>query len=80
MANSINFSFDDKLAKPVDELPTSYEHKSSDVSHPPQTADGDEYLCGNSGPEHSYANAGRDQDRSRADERIAAQGCARYVS
>lgn len=80
MANEISFSFDNRLAKPTDELEDSYSHTGIQDAHPPQTADGEEYLCGNSGREHSYANAGRDQDRSRADERIAAQGCSRYVS
>jgi hypothetical protein len=80
MANSIDFSFDDPLAKPTDELPSSYTHTRMDVEHPAQTADGEEYLCGNSGNAHPYANAGRDQDRSRADERVPAQGCARYVT
>jgi hypothetical protein len=78
--NSIPFSFDVPLAKPTDELPHSYEHTTLDVSHPPQTADGEEFICGNTGNAHPYANPGRDQDRSRMDERIAAQGCARYVS
>jgi hypothetical protein len=77
---NVDFSFDDPLAKPTDELPHSYEHKGIDVAHPPQGVDSDEYLCGNTGNAHPYANAGRDQDRSRMDERVAAQGCARYVS
>jgi len=76
----VHFNFDTPLAKPVDELPHSYEHHGMDVAHPPQNADSEEYLCGNSGAEHSYANAGRNQDSSRQDERVAAQGCSRYVS
>lgn len=81
MANKINFSFDNFEANPVDELPQSYVHnKPGVVGHPPQGADSDEYLCGSTGNAHPYANAGRDQDRSRADEHIPAQGCARYVS
>lgn len=76
----VNYSFDGKQAKPLDEYPESYSHDGTNVSHPEQSPEGEEYLCGNSGREHSYANPGRDQDRSRADERVAAQGCARYVS
>jgi hypothetical protein len=56
------------------------EEETPHVPPPVQTADGEEYLCGHSGNAHPYANAGRDQDRSRQDEMIAAQGCARYVS
>jgi len=78
--NTIDFNFDHPLAKPTDELPHSYEHKGMDVAHPPQGMDSEEYICGHTGNAHPYANAGRDQDRSRADERIAAQGCERYVS
>lgn len=77
---NVDFSFDDFLAKPVDELKESYSHAKGPIGPPPQDADSDEYLCGHSGREHSYANAGRDQDRSRADEHIPAQGCSRYVS
>lgn len=78
--NEIDFNFEATLAKPTDELPTSYEHKSSDVSHPPQDADSDEYLCGSAGPGFPGNTPGRDQDRSRLDEYTPAQGCARYVS
>lgn len=56
------------------------EEETPKVPVPAQTADGEEYLCGNPGNVYPYANAGRDQDRSRADERVAAQGCSRYVS
>lgn len=76
---NVDFNFDDPLAKPTDELPTSYEHNALDTAHPPQGVDSDEYLCGNTGNAHPYANPGRDQDRSRQDEMIPAQGCARYV-
>lgn len=77
----VGFSFDNPQAKPTDELPHSYEHKGMDVEHPPQDVDSEEYLCGNSGREqYGSATPGRDQDRSRADEFIPAQGCARYVS
>jgi len=69
----VPFSFDSEQAKPVDEA-------APEVPPPSQTTDGEEYLCGNSGNAHLYANAGRDQDRSRQDETIAAQGCTRYVS
>lgn len=73
MANSINFSFDSPLVKPVDE-------EAPEVGPPAQDDDSDEYLCGNPGPAHPYANPGRDQDRSRVDERVAAMPFARYVS
>jgi hypothetical protein len=73
MTNSIPFSFNSPTVMPVDE-------KAPDLPVPSQADDSSEYLCGNSGAEHSYANAGRDQDRSRADEHIPAQGCSRYVS
>lgn len=76
----VDFNFENPLAHPTDELPHSYEHKGMDVAHPPQDVDSDEYLCGHSGNAHPYANPGRDQDRSRSDERVAAQGCSRYVS
>jgi hypothetical protein len=81
MADSINFSFDNFEAKPVDDLEQSYQHYGPGVvGHPAQSADSDEYICGHSGNAHPYANAGRDQDRSRVDECIPAQGCSRYVS
>lgn len=70
---NVDFSFDGPQTKPLDE-------EAPKVSPPSQTADGAEYICGNAGPEHPYANAGRDQDRSRQDEGIPAQGCSRYVS
>lgn len=68
-----SFSFDSPLAKPVDEA-------TPHVEPPSQGADDNEYLCGNPGNAHPYANPGRDQDRSRSDERVEAQGCARYVN
>lgn len=71
---------DSFLAKPVDELPQSYEHDRGPVSYAEGSADSEEYICGDTGRAHPYANPGRDQDRSRSDERIPAQGCARYVS
>lgn len=80
MSNSIDFNFESFPAKPVDQLPESYRHDKGPVGPPAQDAEGDEYLCGQSGNAHPYANPGRDQDRSRADERIPAIGCARYVS
>lgn len=73
MVSSINFSFDAPLTKVTDE-------EVHEVSPPTQTADGEEYICGDTGPGFPGNNPGRDQDRSRADERIAAQGCSRYVS
>lgn len=76
----IKHDIDSFHANPTDELEESYEHHEGVVGPPPQAADDDEYLCGHSGPEHSYANAGRDQDRSRADEYVPAQGSARYVN
>lgn len=69
----MDFSVDSPLAKPIDS-------KAPHVEPPTQTADGEEYICGNSGPAFEGHTAGRDQDRSRADERVAAQGCSRYVS
>lgn len=69
----IGFSFESPLAIPVDE-------ETPEVEAAEQSPDGDEYLCGTAGNAHPYANAGRDQDRSRQDEMVAAQGCARYVS
>jgi hypothetical protein len=82
MANTINFSFDNFEAKPVDDLAQSYSHTSKGPVVPPtQGGDSDEYLCGNSGPEqYGSCSAGQDQDQSRVDERIAAQGTSRYVS
>ena len=78
--NEINFSFEDRQAKPTDELPDSYSHTRIQDSHPPQEADSEEYICGNPGREqYGSATPGRDQVRSRADEYIAAQGCARYI-
>lgn len=71
--NEIPFSFEGAQVKPLDE-------EAPKVSPPNQTADGEEYLCGNAGNAHPYANPGRDQDRSRQDEGVAAQGCSRYVS
>jgi hypothetical protein len=72
-SQEVSYSWSSPTAVPTEEE-TPY------VPPPSQTTDGDEYLCGNSGNAHPYANAGRDQDRSRQDERITAQGCARYVS
>lgn len=80
MANEINYSFENPLAKPLDEYPESYAHDKLDVSHPPQDTDSEEYLCGSAGNAHPYANAGRDQDRSRQDEYQGASPFARYVS
>lgn len=71
--NSVDFSFDAPLTKPVDEA-------APKISPPSQGTDSDEYLCGNTGNAHPYANAGRDQDRSRQDECVPAQGPSRYVS
>lgn len=70
---NVDFSFDAPATKVTDST-------VNQIPVPSQTADGESYICGNSGAEHSYANAGRDQDRSRQDERIQAQGSARYVS
>lgn len=79
--DKINFDFDAFLTNPVDELPPSYVHdKPGVIGHPPQGTDSDEYLCGSAGPGFPGNNPGRDQDNSRMDERIAAQGCSRYVS
>lgn len=71
--NSINFDFEAPIAIPVDE-------EAPKVSPPSQSEDTSEYICGQVGNAHPYANPGRDQDRSRADECIPAQGCSRYVS
>lgn len=73
MANSINFSFDAPLTKVTDD-------EVHEVTPPAQDTDDNEYVCGNTGNAHPYANTGRDQDRSRSDEYVAAQGCSRYVS
>lgn len=78
--NSIDYSVDSFPAKPVDQLPASYSHTDKHPGPPAQGADSNEYICGNTGPGFPGNNAGRDQDRSRVDERIAAIGCARYVS
>lgn len=67
------FSFDSPLAHPV-------EAETPKVGPPSQGTDADEYICGSTGNAHPYANAGRDQDRSRQDECVAAQGTSRYVS
>lgn len=72
-SQEVSYSWNSPTAVPTEE-------ETPKVSPPAQTADGEEYLCGNSGNAHSYANPGRDQDRSRQDEGIAAQGCSRYVS
>lgn len=69
----LNYSFDSPVAEPIDE-------KVPHIEPPEQTSDGDEYVCGNSGPAFEGHTPGRDQDRSRADEYIPAQGCSRYVS
>lgn len=77
----VSFDFEHPHAKPTDELQESYSHERGPIGPPSQEADdSDEYLCGNAGNAHPYANPGRDQDRSRADERIPAIGPARYVS
>lgn len=68
-----SISFESPLANPIDEGTPKVEPAA-------HTADGDEYICGNTGNAHPYANPGRDQDRNRSDERIPAQGCSRYVS
>jgi hypothetical protein len=68
-----SISFDSPLAQPIDEA-------APKVEPPAHTADGEEYICGNTGNAHPYANPGRDQDRSRVDETIPAQAFARYVS
>lgn len=71
----IGFSFDADIAHPI-----GNEEEAPEVEAAEQSPDGDEYICGTTGNAHPYANAGRDQDRSRQDEYVAAQGCARYVS
>jgi hypothetical protein len=74
----------------VNEVPFSFTAPSTKVVHnpqeapeygpPSQTADGEEYICGDTGPGFPGNNPGRDQDRSRVDECIAASPFARYVS
>lgn len=71
--NSIPFSFDAPLTQVTDEA-------VHPVSPPSQTADGEEYICGNTGPGFPGNNPGRDQDRSRSDECQYAQAFARYIS
>ncbi len=74
----------------MNEIPFSFESPTTKVIHnpqeapelpvPSQTADGEEYICGDTGPGFPGNNAGRDQDRSRQDECQAASPFARYVS
>jgi hypothetical protein len=74
----------------LNEIPFSFDAPETKVVHgpaeapeygpPPQSADGEEYICGNTGPGFPGNNPGRDPDRSRQDEMIPAQGCARYMS
>jgi len=71
--------FNSPLAHPTDSLPASYSHKGNSAETLEQAADSEEYLCGQPGPAHPYANPGRDQDRSRADECVEATPFARYV-
>lgn len=71
--NEIGFSFEGPQTKPLDEAPPK-------VSPPTQTADGEEYICGSTGPGFPGNNPGRDQDRSRVDECSPAMPFARYVS
>ena len=72
-SQEVSYSWASPTAVPTEE-------ETPHVPPPSQTTDGEEYLCGSSGNAHPYANAGRDQDRSRQDEYVAAQGCSRYVS
>lgn len=70
-------------------IPFSFDHDSTKVVHnpqeapnygpPSQTADGEEYICGDTGPGFPGNNPGRDQDRSRMDEYQGASPLARYV-
>lgn len=71
--NEIDFNFDSPLTAPIEE-------EVPHVGQPPAAEDSGEYLCGHAGNAHPYANPGRDHDRSRADERVPAQGTSRYVS
>jgi hypothetical protein len=69
----IPFNFTSELAEPIGE-------ETPHIGQPPAAEDSEEYLCGNAGNAHPYANPGRDQDRNRADECSPAQPFARYVS
>ena len=74
----------------MNEIPFSFTAPSTKVVHnpqaapeygpPTQTADGEEYVCGDTGPGFPGNNPGRDQDRSRMDEYQGAQPFARYIS
>jgi hypothetical protein len=73
--NTIPFSFESDLTKVI--------HNPQDapeIAVPTQAADTEEYICGDTGPGFPGNNPGRNQDESRQDEYVSAQGCARYVS
>jgi hypothetical protein len=72
--NSVPFSFEADLTKVIHNPQAAPE-----IPPPSQTADGEEYICGDSGPGFPGNNPGRDQDRSRMDEMQAAQPFARYI-
>lgn len=67
----IPFSFTNPAAEPTDHV--------HEYGPPSQTTDGEEYICGNAGPAFEGHTAGRDQDRSRADEYQGATPFARYI-
>ena len=80
--NVVSFTFDTPLSKPIHNT-----EAAPPIPAPSQTTDGDEYICGCPEPMSIYPatgtpsnNPGRDQDRSRQDERQAASPFARYVS
>jgi hypothetical protein len=69
----VSYNFEGPLAKPIDgDAPPR-------VESPQAAGDSSEYICGDTGNAHPYANAGRDQDRNRLDERIPAQAYSKYV-
>jgi hypothetical protein len=73
--NTVPFSFDGDLTKVI-----HGPAEAPKVAPPGQTADGEEYLCGNSGPAFPGNNPGRDQDRNRQCECTPATPFARYIS
>lgn len=71
---NVSFSFDAPATKVVHNP-----QEAPKYGPPEQTADGEEYICGNTGPGFPGNNPGRDQDRSRIDEYQSATPCARYI-
>jgi hypothetical protein len=72
--NTVQFSFESANTKVIHNP-----QEAPKIAHPEQTPDGEEYICGNPGPEYPDANPGRDQDVSRLDEYHGAMPFARYV-